>query len=139
MEINIIAVLVCGVAAMIVGFLWYGPLFGKAFMRVMCTEKLTPEQMKIEQKKMGGRYFIQFIIALITAAVLSIHISHWSGNESAMAIAVCTWFGFVVTTEAGAALWSGKSNKLSWYMFLVTSGAQLVTFIVFAIILSAWQ
>ena len=33
--VNYIAVLVCAIAAMPVGFLWFGPLFGKTWARHM--------------------------------------------------------------------------------------------------------
>jgi len=29
-HINIWAILACGVASLVIGFIWYGPLFGKA-------------------------------------------------------------------------------------------------------------
>ena len=35
MNINYLAVLTCAIVAMPVGFLWFGPLFGKAWARHM--------------------------------------------------------------------------------------------------------
>ena len=138
MEVNYMAVLVCGVAAMVIGFLWYGPLFGKAFMKVMGADNMTPEQKAMMKKNMWGMYLIQFVLALITAYVLAYHIANWAGAETPVMVAICTWFGFILTTEAGAALWSGKPKKLAWNMFLISASAQLVTFIVFGLILGAW-
>ncbi len=140
MEINYLAVLVCGVVAMVVGFLWYGPLFGKAYMRVMGADMMTPEQKAAMRKGMGAMYFVQFILSLITAGVLSVHIANWSdASATAIGIAVCTWFGFIMTTEAGSALWSGKPKKMAWQMFWISTGGHLVTFIIFGIILGMWR
>jgi hypothetical protein len=100
---------------------------------------MTPEQKQAMKKNMGGMYFIQFILSLITAGVLSYHLVNWGGEGTAVGVAICTWFGFVMTTEAGAALWSGKSAKMAWKQFFITAGAQLVTFIVFALILGMWK
>lgn len=38
-SINYLAVLIAAVASMIIGFLGYGPLFGKAWMRLMNFDK----------------------------------------------------------------------------------------------------
>ncbi len=140
MEINYVAVLVCGIASMVVGFIWYGPLFGKAYMQVMGVNNMSPEQQEAMKKNMWVMYLTQFILSLITAGVLAVHVANWSDTSaSTIGIAVCTWFGFVMTTEAGAALWSGKPKNLAWKMFFISAGAQLVTFITFGIILSIWK
>lgn len=139
MEVNYLAVLVCGVASMIVGFLWYGPLFGKAYMKTMGAETMSPEQKEAMKKSMWGMYFVQFILALITAYVLAYHIANWAGAETPVMVAICSWFGFIVTTTASGALWSGKSKKMAWNMFLISAGAQLVTFVVFGLILGNWM
>lgn len=134
---NYLAVLVCGVAAMIIGSIWHGPLFGKAQMEVMGADNCTPEQKEAMKKVMWGMYLVQFILALITAWALDMVILHWAGAASAVKIAIFAWFGFTVTTLAGGALWSGKSKKLSWKMFLIGAGGSLITFIVYALILGA--
>ncbi len=140
MEINYVAVLVCGIASMVVGFVWYGPLFGKAYMQIMGADTMTPQQKESMKKNMWGMYLIQFILSLITAGVLAVHIANWAdASTSTLAIAICSWFGFVMTTNAGAALWSGKPKNVAWKMFLISSGAHLVTFIVLGLILSVWK
>jgi predicted neutral ceramidase superfamily lipid hydrolase len=140
MEINYLAVLVCGIASMVVGFAWYGPLFGKIWMNeIMGAGSMTPEQVASAKKSMWMMYLIQLILSLITAGVLAFHIANWSDpTASALLIAVCTWFGFVMTTNAGAALWSGKPKATAIKMFLISAGAQLVTFVIYGIILGMW-
>jgi hypothetical protein len=138
MSINLWAVLVCGIAAMAVGFVWYGPLFGKTWMKMMGADTMSAAQKEAMKKSMGAMYFMQFVMSLITAGILSYFISS-STTMSGVAIAICVWFGFVMTTEAGAALWSGKPKKVAWQMFLISASGALVTFIVFGLILSAWK
>lgn len=139
MTINYLAVLVCGIVAMVVGFVWYGPLFGKAWMQIMGAENMTSEQKETMKSNMWAMYALQFVLSLLTAGVLAYHISQWTGDTTALGIALCTWFGFVMTTTAGASLWSGKPKKIAWKMFFISAGAQLVTFIVFGLILGAWK
>jgi hypothetical protein len=132
---NYVAILVCGIAAMVVGFIWFGPLFGKMWMQIMGVDTMSPEQREAMKKNMWGMYLIQFILSMITAGVLSVHIANWMNSPSALSVALCTWFGFILTTEASTALWSGKPSKTAWKMFLISASGQLVTFVVFAIIL----
>jgi hypothetical protein len=137
--VNYVAIVVCGVAAMIVGSIWHGPLFGKAQMAVMGAETMSPERKEAMRKNMWGMYFVQFILALITAWALNLMILHWASTASAIKVAIFAWFGFIVTTMGGGALWSGKSKSLSWKMFFIGAGGSLVTFIVYALILGAWK
>ena len=55
-DINFWAVLVCAIVSMIVGSIWYGPLFGKLFMREMGMDKWTPEKQAAMKKSMGMSY-----------------------------------------------------------------------------------
>ena len=49
--INFAAVLVAAIVGFIIGILWYGPLFGKSWMRLM---GMTDKQLKeARQKGMG--------------------------------------------------------------------------------------
>lgn len=137
--VNYWAILVCGVVAMIIGSIWHGPLFGKAQMEVMGSDSMSPEQKESMKKSMWGMYGVQFVLALITAWALDMVILHWAGSAGAIEIGLFLWFGFVVTLMGGGALWSGKSKKLSWNMFLIGIGNELVTFIAFALILNAWK
>ena len=139
MEINYLAVLVAGIGAMIVGFVWYGVLFKKAWASVIGIDlNMPPEMAKRMQKRMGGAYFLQLVLSLITAGVLFYHIQNWAGNKTSLGIAFCVWFGFIMTTLASGAIWSGKPRNTAWKMFFITAGAQLLTFVIFALIFSAW-
>ena len=64
--INYLAVAVSALASLGLGFLWYGPLFGKQWMAL---QGLTPE--RIEQTKAAGRQKT-YLIALLGAVVMAI-------------------------------------------------------------------
>ncbi|MEZ5681842.1 MAG: DUF1761 domain-containing protein [Erythrobacter sp.] len=69
MEINWLAVLVAAISAFMLGGLWYGPLFGKAWMR---HSGMTEEQVKAGNpgKIYGGAFALSFIAALVFAMFL---------------------------------------------------------------------
>ena len=136
MQMNYLTILICAVTAMVIGFIWYGPLFGKIWRQMMEGDTKSIEQNEAIKKSMWIAYLAQLILSIITAWTLLYFISNWTNfTASFVGIAVCAWFGFVMTTNASAALWSGRPKKIAWKIFSISSGAQFVTFIVFGLII----
>jgi hypothetical protein len=138
--INYLAVLACGVVAIIIGFVWYGPLFGKAWIRLAGMDKMTPEQMAAGKKKMPMMAAIQFVGALIIAGVLAHALvfastyMHVSGISAGLQVGFWNWLGFVAPVTVGMVLWEGKP----WKYWMITAGNWLVTLLVMGIILALW-
>ena len=67
-SINYLAVFVATVAAMALGFLWYGPLFGSQWKKLMGFTDKTMKQMKMTpvQSMIGG-----FVSTLIMSYILA--------------------------------------------------------------------
>ncbi len=133
MEINYWAVLTCGVASMVLGSLWYGPLFGLKWMKIIGADPNKKEM----PKGAGILYLTSFLLALFQAYVLAHYIAGWkeaSGVENALWI----WAAFVIPTLAGASMWNNEPAGRAWSRFLIQGGYQLVLFIVFGLILGYW-
>ncbi len=138
MEINYWAVLVCGVLAMVIGSIWYGPLFGKRWLQVIGATELDLERRKQMQREAAPLYVIQFALALLQAWVLAYYIVGWKdapGVENALWI----WAAFVVPTLAGTSMWNNDPTKVKWARFLIQGGYQLVLFIAFGLVLGMWR
>ncbi|MEK7094431.1 MAG: DUF1761 domain-containing protein [Patescibacteria group bacterium] len=138
MEINYLAVLACGIFAMIIGFVWYGPLFGKKWLEVMGADVKDIATRKEMQKKAGPLYGIQFILTLFQAYVLAHYIQGWS-EVSSVENALWIWAAFVMPIVAGSAMWNNDSKRVAWTRFLLQGGYQLILFIAFGLILGYWQ
>lgn len=124
-----------GIAATVVGFLWYGPLFGKPWSALM---GFTPEKMTEAKKKgMTNAYIANFVAALVMAYVLSksIAVRGMLDAGGAIWLAFWIWLGFIATVMLGSVLWEGKSAKLYW----INAGYYLVILCVMALILAAWR
>lgn len=137
MEINYMAVLACGVIAMVLGAIWYGPLFGKAWLKVIGASDADLKARKEMQKKAMPLYGIQFLLVLFQVYVLAYFIKGWtevSGVENALWI----WAAFVMPTVAAGAMWNNDSSKVAWSRFLIQAGYQLVLFVIFGYILGVW-
>jgi len=134
-QTNFLAVLVAAIAATVVGFLWYGPLFGKQWSELM---GFTPEKMaEMKKKGMTGTYVTTFIAALIMAYVLSNSIAARPllTTLGSLWLTFWIWLGFVATVLIGMVLWEGKPVKL----YLIISLYYLVSLFVMGLILVSWR
>jgi hypothetical protein len=131
---NFLSILVAAVAGMAVGFFWFGPIFGKVWVKL---SGFTREDMeKAQAKGMGKTYALAFLTVLVTAWVLSIMISEFAGSTGeALRLGFLIWLGFLVPTMANSYLWEGKPSKL----VLINLGERLVTLLIMSGILSAWR
>jgi hypothetical protein len=139
-EINYLAVLVAGVAAMILGRLWYGPLFGKMWMEGQGIDPNNHEVTEQMKKSAGKAYVQMFIGALIQAYVLahvlwafSVASPEARGVAAGLQGGFWIWLGFILPVKYGDKLWNGKKFKfvaidLSYYLVLMlVMGAILAT------------
>ncbi len=134
--VNYWAVLAAAVSSMVVGSIWYGPLFGKMFMQLMGMDKWMPEKQAEEKKKMAKTYFVQFLGSLLMFWVFAWLTSalKMTSIMGAVQSAVWIWLGFIVPMKLGDALWGGKM-KLFW----LGVGNMLLTLLVGAVIIGAWK
>lgn len=136
--INYWAVLVSAIAAMGLGYLWYGPLFGKPWVAMMGWSR---GEMESKMKTgVGPQYLLQAVGALVMAYVLAHSIIfagsylHQTGIAAGIEGAVWSWLGFVAPVSLGSVLWDGKP----WKLWMINSGYFLVTLVVMGIILGWW-
>ncbi len=125
---------------MIIGFLWYGPLFGKPWSEMMGLGIFSPEAQKEMQKKMMPGYIASFIGALAMAFVLAhaiIFASAYlktSGVSAGLTGAFWNWLGFIAPVTIGVIFWESKPLKL----WLINASYWLVSLLVMGVILSLW-
>ncbi len=131
---NYWAVLVAALSSMVVGTLWYGPVFGKAWMRMT---GLTKESMKTMALKPAQAMGLGLVNSLIMAYVLGYFASALgaAGVVEALVLAFWIWIGFVASAQISGFLWEGKSFTL----FLLNTSYSLVTYGIMAAILVLWK
>jgi len=136
MEINYWAVLFSAIVSMVIGSIWYGPLFGKKFMEIMGMNKWTPDEQQAMQKKMWKSYVSQFVASLVMFFILAWYIttSVQTGVYGGVANAFGIWLGFVVPLAFGNTLWGGKMA-----MFWLNIGNMLLTLLAGGTIIGAWR
>ena len=138
-HINMAAVLVTVVACFFLGFLWYTPLFGKAWGKEMGY----PADMKPDPKVMMKGMLFMVIGNFLFAYVLAHNIEAWtfvpdmdkmSALSRSLNSAFFMWLGFYLPGELGATVW----EKHSWKLFFINTGYHLATLVLASVILTYW-
>jgi hypothetical protein len=126
---NLLAILVAAAAGFLVGGIWYGPLFGKAWM----TEHgLTEEELK--NANMLKIYGLTFAFSVLSAVFLGHLLAHFGtmSARSTMMISIGVALGFIVPAIGTNYLFSRMSGKLFaidagyWLLFYAAMGVVFV-------------
>lgn len=124
--INYVAILLCGVLSMIIGYLWYGSIFGKEWMKLV---GMTDKKQEEAKKEMAKTYGIMFISSLVMAWILAHFIWYAAPGSATLVIGLKTafwaWLGFVATYAFSKHLFSVDKKPLT--LLYIDSGYYLVT------------
>ncbi len=135
-HLNYVSVLVVAVVGFVLGWLWYGVLFGKAWMTEM---KITPEMVQEAKAKggMGGDFAKSFLFTLLgtfgLAVILHAHgVPNWKHGA-----AVGLFIGLLVPVMRylNSAVWEKKTCKLQ----AINAGHEVVLFTLQGAILGLWH
>lgn len=131
--INYLAVIVATVVAVAIGVAWYGPLFGKQWMRLMGFSKEDMKDMKMSPTK---AMTISSLATLVMVFVLAqfVAMADVQTVAGSLHIALLIWIGFVATTLLNGVLFERRSLK----HFYITAGHQFVAIAAAAVILTLW-
>lgn len=132
--INYLAILLCGIAAMILGYLWYGPIFGKEWSKLV---GMTKEKMEKAKANMPMTYGIMFASSLVMAYVLAHFVWYAAPGSLTLFIAIKTalwaWIGFVATVSLSRFLFA--VDKKPYTLLAIDAGYYLAVLIVMGAIL----
>ena len=110
--------LVAAIVATVLGVVWYGPLFGKEWLRMI---GMTPEKIaEVKKQGMTTAYVVNFIAAALMAYVLSNSLvdRHIVDIGTALYLAFWIWLGFIATVLLAGVLWEKKPMALYWIQSL---------------------
>ncbi len=132
LKINHYAVLVCVVLSFILGFLWYGPLFGDPWMRMVGLDLAT-----IEANPPGAGVWITNLISslipLYVLAWLFTKLDIRSGIHGA-GIGLLITFTFDFLSRMTSNMFAQAPYELAW----ITGGYDMVLLTISGFILGAW-
>lgn len=136
-SINLVAVVVSVIAALVIGSLWYGPVFGKKWMRLAGLTQEGMKSMKMTAlQAMIGAAITSFLIAYVLAHIIVFAGTYtgMTGMSAGFTAGFWCWLGFMLPATSGAFLFEGKS----WKLWALNAGYYLVLLLVVGGILGAW-
>jgi len=128
-HVNWLAVLVAALSGFAVGALWYGPLFGKAWMR---ESGVTMEKAK--SANVAKLYGTVLVLNLIAAGSLAMFIGPNATWRFGLFAGFMTGLTFVSTALGVIYLFEFRSLRL----WLINAGYQIVIFSLMGVVLGAW-
>ena len=121
---NILAILIAAASGFLVGGIWYGPLFGKAWQRAI---GLSDDEL--ESANMIKIFGITFLFSLLSAVFLGHLLAHFDTDfYRTMMISTGIALGFVAPAIGTNYLYGRKSGKLFaidagyWIVFYAAMG-----------------
>jgi hypothetical protein len=134
MAINYLAILVSSITVTIVGALWYGPLFGKVWIKLMgwSTEKVESAKKKNMTKPLITNFIATLV--MITILALALDFTKTILLKDALLLTFFIWLGFVATVSLNGVLWEGKPFSL----YVLNNAHILVSLIITTLILNSW-
>ena len=128
-NINFLSVLVSAISAFVLGGLWYGPLFGKAWMKAWgFTES------DLSQQNPAKVFGLSFILSLIAAFNLEMFIGSQANLVSGGMAGFFAGFGWVSTMLGILYLFERHSLKA----YLINAGYCTTALTIMGMILGAW-
>jgi hypothetical protein len=131
-QINFLAVLVAALSSFVVGWLWYGPLFGRKWMNYM---GYTEEDLKKGSMPMPVMMGVNYVATVLAAFAIAMFLGPESdavfGIFAGLMIAIF-WIG---TSRLNDVLYENKP----WGLFLINVGYYVVVYILMGAILGAWH
>jgi hypothetical protein len=136
-HVNMMAILVAVVANFILGFVWYTPLFGKAWAKELGFDTSVKPPTSALVKGMVFMVIGNFLMAWVFAH----NMAAWSFVPGAntmspmatiMSSSIFTWLGFYVPVDLSSVAWEMRS----WKLFFINTGYHLMMLLVAATILT---
>jgi hypothetical protein len=119
------SIIVGAVVMFAAGALWFMPLFGKTWSRLM---NFSPEMMeKAKSQAMNSKMVMMFVINIVSAFVLGYLASQFAlvSAYQFMVTVFVVWLGFTLPSLLNTYLWEGKSMKL----VAINAGGSLFAFL----------
>ncbi len=129
-HVNWLSVIVAAISAFLVGGVWYGPLFGKAWMHEF---GFTESQLK--GRRMLNVFSLSILLSLIAALTLELFIGRFATPLTGVIAGLLVGFGWIASMIGILYLFEMRSIKA----YLINAGYCVISITLMGLILGAWQ
>jgi len=130
--VNWLAVVAATIAAFVVGGIWYGPLFGKAWQAL---NGISDEDIKASNtlRTFGGAFALTAVAAFGLAMMMQMHPA--PALNTGLGVGTTVGLAFVASSTGINYLFALKPLKL----YLIDAGYLVLMFAVLGLIIGAWR
>jgi hypothetical protein len=132
-ETPYLLIIIGALAQIIIGAVWYGPIFGKIWMRINGFDSKSKEEQAKLMENMWITYVLQAVLSLFTAYVMYFVVTLWQIGTPFMTTLIL-WFGLIVPLAGSDVLWSSLTPRMRWQKFYIVAGYNLVALLVLALL-----
>lgn len=135
-QVNWAAVGVAGVAAFLLGGLWYSALFGKLWIRMQgwSDEKVAEMKAKMSPVKFLGGMLVSYLVLAFAFELIVVTINQ-RGAVAGACLGSIIWLGPAAAIGYTTHLASGKRCGAYW----IDAAFQLVALVTQGVILASWR
>ncbi|WP_395373237.1 DUF1761 domain-containing protein [Marinicella sp. W31] len=128
-QTNWLSVIAAAMACFVIGGIWYGPLFGRAWMQGF---NLSEDDLR--NRSVSMTFGLALLLALVTALNLDMFLGPQSDVITGLMAGLLSGVGFVATLLGILYVFEMQTLKI----YLINAGYCVVTLTVMGIILGAW-
>lgn len=128
-NINWLSILAASLSAFVIGGIWYGPLFGKAWMAAS-----GKTEGELQQRNMAQVFTVSLLLILIAAINLEMFIGSEGTLAYGMFAGLLAGIGWVATFMGIIYLFEKRSLKL----WLINAGYSVIALTLMGSMLGAW-
>ena len=129
LDLNWLAILAAAVSAFLLGGLWYGPLFKKAWCR---EAGIDPDSTPRHPARIFG---VAFACSLLAALLFAVSLPPGAGAAAGFGAGFVVGLFFVAMSFGINYAFAGRSLKL----WMIDSGYHVLQFALYGLILGAWR
>jgi hypothetical protein len=130
MDVNWLAVVAAAISSFVLGGVWYGPLFGKAWMTATALDEAA-----LKSRNLALVFGGSFVLALISAASFSVFLGPEVDATAGALYGATAGICWVAASFGVNYLFERKTLAL----FLINGGYHAVQFTLIGLILGAWR
>lgn len=130
-EINYLEVIAAAIGATILGMIWYGPIFGQKWMKLV---KISKKDLDKGKKDMPKTIIISILSSMLTAYILSVVLNLIGTTDIILAASYGIIFavGFVAMANLSEVLWERRPIAL----FNINTGFSVVNYAIMSVIIT---
>jgi len=122
-SVNWLAVVAATVVTFMAGWAWYGPLFGKPWLKLMgMTEKDITGPSTAMAKGAANNFMTNAVMAALLVMVAP------TSMAGALTLGFLCWVGFTLYSEFGGVIWS--NGNYPFKLMMINAGHQLMVALV---------